>query len=159
MTVLKRTLAHRSRGFTMIEVLVALVVLSIGLLGVAALQLTSLRSNHSSAMRSQATFLAYDIIDRMRANRADALAGNYNIALGATSAGGTVTGDDLVAWKQNIARTLPAIDNAGVPEPADGSVAQNGDIFTVTIRWSDWDDSGATARAPLEFTMDTQLLN
>ena len=69
MTVLKRSLAHRSRGFTLVEVLVALVVLSIGLLGVAALQLTSLRSNHSSAMRSQATFLAYDIIDRMRANR------------------------------------------------------------------------------------------
>jgi type IV pilus assembly protein PilV len=143
----------------MIEVLVALVVLSIGLLGVAALQLTSLRSNHSSAMRSQATFLAYDIIDRMRANRRAAVDGNYNIALGATSLGGTVTGDDLVAWKQNIARTLPAIDNAGVPEPADGSVVQNGDIFTVTIRWSDWDDSGATARTPLEFTMDTQLQN
>jgi type IV pilus assembly protein PilV len=159
MTVLKISLAHRSRGFTMIEVLVALVVLSIGLLGVAALQLTSLRSNHSSAMRSQATFLAYDIIDRMRANRTAALADGYTIALGASGTAGTVAGDDLVAWKQNIARTLPAIDNAGTAEPADGAVARNGDIFTVTIRWSDWDDSGATARAPLQFTMDTQLVN
>jgi len=157
MTVLKRSIAHRARGFTLIEALVALVVLSIGLLGVAALQLTSLRSNHSSAMRSQATFLAYDIIDRMRANREAAVDGLYDIALGEEGETGTVAGDDLIAWKQNIARTLPAIDNAGDAEPADGSVVRNGDIFTVTIRWADWDDSGATARTPLEFTMDTQL--
>lgn len=157
MTMLKRSLAHRARGFTLVEALVALVVLSIGLLGVAALQLTSLRSNHGSAMRSQATFLAYDIIDRMRANREAALAGQYDIALGAENDAETLAGDDITAWKQNIARTLPAIDNEGEAEPADGSVARNGDIFTVTIRWADWDDSGETARTPVEFTMDTQL--
>ena len=159
MSVLKKSFAHRARGFTLIEALVALVVLSIGLLGVAALQLTSLRSNHGSAMRSQATFLAYDIIDRMRANRAAALTDAYTIALGAAGTAGTVAGDDLVAWKQNIARTLPAIDNAGTPQPADGSVRRDGDIFTVTIRWSDWDDTGAGGRTPIQFTMDTQLLN
>jgi len=143
----------------LVEALVALVVLSIGLLGVAALQLTSLKSNHGSAMRSQATFLAYDIIDRMRANRAAALAGNYNIAYRGSITAGTVAGDDLIAWKQNIARTLPAIDNAGTPEAADGSVSQAGNIFTVTIRWSDWDDTSAGTRTPLTFSMDTQLLN
>jgi type IV pilus assembly protein PilV len=148
-----------SKGFTLIETLIALVVLCIGLLGVAAMQLSSLRSNHGSAMRSQATFLAYDIIDRMRANRARALAGDYAIDLGEAAVAGTVAGDDLVAWKQNIARTLPAVDNAGVPEFADGSVAQVGDVFTVTIRWNDYDDTGATPRTPVEFTMDTQLLN
>jgi len=157
MTVFKKSRKHRARGFTLIEALVALVVLSIGLLGVAALQLTSLRSNHSSAMRSQATFLAYDIIDRMRANREAAVAGDYDIALGTDSDADTLAGDDLDAWKQNIARTLPAIDNEGEAEPADGSVERNGTIFTVTIRWADWDDSGETARTPIEFTMDTQL--
>jgi type IV pilus assembly protein PilV len=156
MAILRNPNASRSKGFTLIEVLVALVVLSIGLLGVAALQLMSLRSNHGSAMRTQATFLAYDIVDRMRANRAAALAGNYNIALGAAGTAGTVAGNDLVAWKQNIARTLPAIAPGS---PADGSVALNGNIFTVTIRWADWDDTGATARTPLTFTMNTQLLN
>src|SRR6185295_1538044 len=97
MTFIKGSLARRSRGFTMIEVLVSLVVLSIGLLGVAALQLTSLRSNHSSAMRSQATFLAYDIIDRMRANRAAAIAGKYDIAIDADATGSTVESKDLIA--------------------------------------------------------------
>ena len=145
-----------SKGFTLIETLVALVILCIGLLGVAALQLMSLRSNHGSAMRTQATFLAYDIVDRMRANRASALTGAYNVALGSTPPGGTLAGDDLVAWKQNIAQTLPAIDTT---ETADGSVVQNGDIFTVTIRWNDVDDTGGNTRAPVQFQMQTQLVN
>jgi type IV pilus assembly protein PilV len=151
--------ASKAGGFTLVETLVALVVLCIGLLGVAALQLMSLRSNHGSAMRTQATFLAYDIVDRMRANRTAALAGNYNVALGTTPAGGTVAGNDLVAWKQNIARTLPAVDNAGTPEFADGAVQQAGDIFTVTIRWNDVDDTGAAGRTPVQFQMQTQLVN
>jgi type IV pilus assembly protein PilV len=159
MTALQKTRLLRRGGFTLIEALVALLVISIGLLGVAALQLTSLRSNHASAMRSQATVLAYDIVDRMRANRTAALAGNYNIALGATATAGTVAGDDVIAWKQNISRTLPATDNSGTPQVADGSVVQNGAIFTVTIRWNDWDDSGAASRTPLQFSMETQLLN
>jgi type IV pilus assembly protein PilV len=160
MKVSRKSQMRRSRGFTLIETLVALVVLCMGLLGVAAMQLSSLRSNHGSAMRSQATFLAYDIIDRMRANRAQALAGAYAIDLGDAPAGGTVAGDDLVAWKQNIARTLPAVvDNNGDAQVADGSVVQVGDVFTVTIRWNDFDDTGATPRTPVEFTMDTQLLN
>ena len=62
------------RGATLIEVLVAMLVLSIGLLGLAGMQMTALKSNQSAYYRSQATVLAYDIIDRMRANRADARA-------------------------------------------------------------------------------------
>jgi type IV pilus assembly protein PilV len=153
--------ARAANGFTLIEVLVALVVLSVGLLGVAALQLTSLRSNHGSAMRTQATYLAYDIVDRMRANRAAAVLGAYDIAIGAPGTGGTVAGNDIVAWKQSIARTLPKRDNGGVPANADGSIVRTGvganAVFTVTVEWSDWDDSGASSRANLQFTMDTQL--
>ncbi len=56
-------------GFSLIEVLVALLVLSIGLLGLAALQTTGLKFNHQSYERTQAVMQAYDVIDRMRANR------------------------------------------------------------------------------------------
>lgn len=56
-------------GFTMIEVLIAVLVLSIGLLGLAGLQAASLHNNHSAYLRSQATLLAYGIADRMRANQ------------------------------------------------------------------------------------------
>jgi type IV pilus assembly protein PilV len=55
-------------GFTLLEVLIALLILSIGLLGLAALQTTGLRSNQMASMRTLATTTAYDITDRMRAN-------------------------------------------------------------------------------------------
>jgi len=81
---------RRTAGFGMVEVLVTLILLSVGLMGIAKLQLVSLRSVHASAVRGQAVLLAYDLADRMRANRfgiAD-LDGNavgfYNRADGAT---------------------------------------------------------------------------
>ncbi len=58
------------RGFTLVEVLVTIIIMSIGLLGVAGLQLASMRSNHSAYLRTQATLAAYDLIDRMRADPA-----------------------------------------------------------------------------------------
>jgi len=138
----------RSRGFTLVEALVALVVVSIGLLGVAALQLSSLRSNHSSSLRSQATLLAYDIVDRMRANQSAATNGGYDIAIATTPSGGTVAGDDLVRWKQNLANTLPA---------GQGAVARSGvgaaTKFTITVQW----DDSRGAEAPVSFVMETQI--
>jgi type IV pilus assembly protein PilV len=69
-----------ARGFTMLEVLVAILVLSLGLLGLAGLQTVSLRNNTGAAQRTIATQLAYDMADRMRANYASVLAGDYNFA-------------------------------------------------------------------------------
>lgn len=66
----------RNSGFTLIEVLVAVLVLSVGLLGLAGLQATSLKSNHSAYLRTQAVLLTYDLIDRMRANRNLAVSAN-----------------------------------------------------------------------------------
>lgn len=57
------------KGFSLLEVLVALLVLSIGLLGLAALQTTGIKFNQQSYQRTQATLQAYEIIDRMRVNR------------------------------------------------------------------------------------------
>src|SRR5580698_9232543 len=70
-------------GFTLLEVLVSLVVLSIGLLGIGKLMMFSSRANDSAYMRSQATALAYSILDDMRANEQDAINGLYNTGLGA----------------------------------------------------------------------------
>lgn len=66
------------RGFSMIELLVALLVMSIGLLGVAALMATSMRNAQSANFRTQATNLAYEITDGVRANRINAM--RYNSA-------------------------------------------------------------------------------
>ena len=62
--------ARGQRGFTLLEVLIALLVLSIGLLGLAALQTVGMRSNQMANMRTMATQIAYDMTDRMRANQA-----------------------------------------------------------------------------------------
>ncbi|OUD14179.1 type IV pilus modification protein PilV [Thioflexithrix psekupsensis] len=59
----------RPNGFTMIEMLVALLVLSVGLLGIAALQTTGQQANYRAYVRTQATWLAYDMMDKMRHNQ------------------------------------------------------------------------------------------
>lgn len=138
-----------SRGISLIEVLVTVVILSIGLLGLAGLQANSLRNNHSAYLRSQATYLSYEIIDRMRANRVEAVDNeNYDIALGSTtpkSAGTTLTKADVSAWKTSL----------GILPLGDGSVdcvaATN--ICDVIVQWDD--SRGAVAAQ--QFSMSAEL--
>jgi type IV pilus assembly protein PilV len=127
---------HMQRGFTLVEALVALLVLSIGLLGVAGLQLSSLRANTSSAYRSQATFLAYDIADRMRANRQAALKGDYLIGFGdaAPTSTASVASRDLNAWRGRVTggSVLPGGANAEIA----WADAANG-VIKIRIQWTD----------------------
>ncbi|MEW5769538.1 MAG: type IV pilus modification protein PilV [Pseudomonadota bacterium] len=73
------------QGFTLLEILVAIVVLSLGLLGLAGLQAVSLRYNQTAYYRSIATQQAFDMADRIRANLAGVRAGNYNNLSGTLS--------------------------------------------------------------------------
>jgi type IV pilus assembly protein PilV len=144
-------------GFTLIEALVALVVLSIGLLGVAGMQIAGLRANLSAASRTQASYLADDIVDRMRANNTAARGGSYNVALGATLSGTTTNALDVQAWVAEL-QSLPS---------GQGSISVNPatNIATVTIQWVDsrgGDSSACTGAnldvcAPISFSTVTQL--
>ncbi len=132
-------------GFTLLEVLIAVVILSVGLLGMAGLQARSLQANQSALMRSQATVLAYDMIDRMRANRALARAGDYNQLLAAAApGGGVIEQDDIIAWLADIARKLPA---------GDGAINVNADIITVTVQW----DDSRGGMAAQQFVVESRL--
>lgn len=98
-------------GLSMLEVLIAIVIFSFGLLGLSGLQLVSLSSNHSANIRSTATSLAYDMVDRMKANRAGITAGSYNNTAGADNACQAVHYDDSHATPQNCTPTQLAQDD------------------------------------------------
>ena len=115
------------KGFTLIEVLVALVILSVGLLGLAGLQTTGIRNNHSANLRSQATIMAYDIADRIRANKDNV--GAYAIAIDGDSDGGeTIAESDMEEWLSNLSDRLPS---------GDGSIEINAEIVTIQVQWID----------------------
>lgn len=135
------------RGFTLLEVLVAIVVLSIGLLGLAGLMASSLKNSHSAYERTQATWLAYDALDRMRANRQVALAGGYNLALGAAPGGSGLAAIDLGEWDTTLTNTLPA---------GDGSIAvAAGGAVRIVVQWNDTRGTGGIAAE--QFIVDSQL--
>lgn len=142
------TRCPRQAGFTLLEVLVALVVLSIGLLGLAGLQAANLQNNHSAYLRSQASVLGYDIVDSMRANRPAAVNGNYIITLAATPTGATIAAQDLIAWRANLTAALPA---------GNGAIARtvaNTNRFTITVQW---DDTRAGGSATQQFVTNIEL--
>ncbi len=137
------------QGFTLIEVLITVIILAIGLLGLAGLQANSLRFNHSAYQNSQATALAYEIADRMRANRDNATAGNYDIAIGAgPPGGGTVAATDLTDWKTALAALLPN---------GDGSIVRNGTLVEVTVQWVDTPDPNDPDVAIEQLVFRTEL--
>ncbi len=126
-----KTYNTAERGATLIEVLIAIVILSIGLLGLAGLQATSIKSNEGSYYRSQATILSNDIIDRMRANRTAAIAGSYNLDSLKSSHTSTSTraDKDLTEWLTQVAK-LPS----GKARIERDNATR---IVTVTINWDD----------------------
>lgn len=103
------------RGVGLIEVLIAVLVLSIGFLGIAALQTKSLSNNNSAMMRTQASVAAYSLFDAMRADRAQALLGNYNTTVTSGScptASGTLAQTQLRNWCFGFDPTNPPLGDA-----------------------------------------------
>jgi len=135
------------RGLSMIEVLVTVVVISLGLLGMAGLQASGLRTSQSAFYRAQAAQFTNDMAERMRANLGDAR--NYTLAMTATAPTGTSVRDrDRADWLARLA-TLPA---------GDGSIAVDLANNTVTIAVQ-WDDSRAGGAANANYTLVTRLWN
>ena len=134
-------------GFTLIEILVTLLILAIGLLGLAGLQTKGLQYDQVAYMRSQAAIMADNIADRMRANVLEAQAGIYDIGHGeeATSPadcaasscdGVTMAGFDQTKWKAALAATLPAGDGE-ITTAVSGFAAVPAVDATITIRWDE----------------------
>jgi type IV pilus assembly protein PilV len=141
-------------GVTLVEILVTVVIISVGLLGVASLHLTSLRAGQGAHTRSQATALATDIIDRMRANRSAAEADLY---LTQMSDNAPITPTGLVAtdkkqWLEALAQALPN---------GDGSVTRTmiatRTAYQVTIQWHERQASQTDTTPPNTFVTTVEL--
>lgn len=120
----------------LIEVLVAVLILSIGLLGVAFVQTRSLSGNNSSMARSMAVIASYSILDAMRADRARAASGEYDGQIAADNcptAGSSLKSVQLSAWCAELGARLGA---AGTTV---GAIDCEAGACTVTITF---DDSG-----------------
>lgn len=154
---------HKASGFTLIEVLIATLVLALGLLGLAGLQASSLRNNLSAYHRSQATQLAYDLADRMRVSVVEAkkfttstyitvAPGDAAAQAGCTAVAGACSSaqlaqNDLFEWNNNVTNFLTN---------GQGTIAVVGTIFTITINWDDNRDGNIDGNDP-NFQMSFQL--
>ena len=140
----------RAAGFTLLEVLVALLVMSIGLLGIGKLMILSARANDSAFMRTQATALGYSILDAMRSNRQAATVNGYDTAMGvfpgAPGCGATVATactsaqqaqNDLSQWGNALAVELPVGQGSVTTVTAVGATGANEITATIVVQWAD----------------------
>ncbi|MEZ5558241.1 MAG: type IV pilus modification protein PilV [Pseudomonadales bacterium] len=157
--------APRAAGFSMIELLVAVLVMGIGVLGVTGLQMVSLQNNRTALERAEAVQLAYDMMDRIRANPEGAPPGTAydGLALGdapqyqSCVSGDNCSGAQMVtfhegSWKCVLGRFVndaacasyradgviaPAADQPGLPN-GDGAIAVDGNgVVTITVQWTE----------------------
>ncbi|RLU00871.1 type IV pilus modification protein PilV [Ketobacter sp.] len=164
--LINHSLNQRQTGVGLIEVLVALLILTIGILGMVALQTRALQFSQDSVYTSQALMMAYEMTDRMRANRGSE--NDYLVDYGTDVAAGTncessvctatqMARFDTSLWKQAIAANLPygdgeiTVDNTGTRP-----------FYTISIRYTDQKietalDGGAAAAAFREVHVRTEI--
>ena len=136
-TILKRALMQR--GFSIVEAMVALLVLSIGMLGIAGLYVTTLRASGSALYRTHAVNFAADMADRIRANPtaggayAGAGADNNCVGGGIDCNPASLAADDIFTWQREIATILP--DDGDPATPTIGVVGANPRTYTITVSW------------------------
>lgn len=140
------------RGFSLLEVLVALLVLSVGLLGIAGLQTISLRFNHQSYERTQATLLISEIIEKITANPVATRAGTFDGVTAAATSGSyagsfggcpssctptQLANYEIFRWKRSLEDPRRLVQGAGsierVATPLVGIATQH--VFDITVTW------------------------
>lgn len=142
---------HRQTGSGLLEVMVAVLVLSLGLLGLAGLQARTLQQNQSSLQRSQAVLLSYSMLDALRIDRQGAINGAYNIGQTCVppAPNGNLANDTISNWLTSLRNRLGAN-----PTTCGSITCAISGICTVRIFW---DDSRAGGGANETFESRTQI--
>lgn len=129
---LPRTVFRAQQGAGFIEVLVALVILAVGLLGVMSMQARGLNSNQRALFATEANLLAYDMADRIVSFGGDrAIAGEYGglTTVGNAALGNVIANNDRNAWQTEFI-------NSSLPS-GQGIITWDGSVYTITIRWDE----------------------
>ncbi len=134
----------QSHGFSLLEVLVALLVLSVGLLGLAALQTTGLKFNRQSYQRTQAILQTYDMIDRIRANPVAKANGDYDAVASGAIPSYTDCGSSQCSPTQLASYDIALWNAANLSFLAEGKGAisvspTSSSVRTITITWKEND--------------------
>ena len=146
---------EKNSGFTLIEIVVAVLILAIGILGVAGMQSVGIRESQNTYFRSQANLLAADMAGKMRANAIEAKKGDDSVYLEeAAGSGGACSTDctsiavaatDRQTWEEAIASS--GLPNAGQAVNFVGGITHEGELVTATydiqIFWDDRRDGTA----------------
>ena len=152
---------RNARGFSLVEMMVAMVVLSIGMLGIANLFVATLQANSSATSRQLANNLLGDIADRIRANRTAGVAylgaaANNNCATGAlgavTCTPAQMAANDLFLWQAQLLQTFPNGLATGIVAVTAAPSANTPATYTITISWQ---EQGQTA--PLTTSLVVQI--
>lgn len=163
------TKCSRQTGFSMIEILVTMVIVSVGLMGAGAMVINGLESNRNAYLRTQASILAYDMADRIRANseRANDYAGFSTEGAGTDvpdcfdEDAGCSSAEVETADKAQWAAAFQGVDGGFLLLPeAQGQIAQDGDDLVITVQWTQaqWnDDEGEVEDQAQNFVMRFNL--
>ncbi len=163
-----KLIRSHSRGFTMVEMLVALVVLSIGMLGIAGLFAVSLRSGGSAIQRMQAVNLASDMADRIRANRRAGI--SYAATTAATGTNKNCVGpsavvctptdmaaNDIFVWKQAVAAAFKGGKATGQIDFVAAALTTQPSTYTITVSWREQALAGDETDSSQSVVMQLQL--
>ncbi|MFT6924522.1 MAG: type IV pilus assembly protein PilV [Psychromonas sp.] len=173
----KRLMTRNQQGSSLLEVLIAVLILGIGLLGLAFLQMVSLKNINNSQFRTLATVYAYDMAERMRSNQTAVSAGNYDSITAIVNdppgcppscTVAQIAQLDGYQWNQQIKQGY-YVGELGLTEEAKnfnigglpsgiGTVTKNGNVYDIKIAWQEQQrDSAGGNVDSVEFTLSIQL--
>ena len=138
------TTMKKSRGFSLVEVLIALVIMSIGMLGIAGLYVQSLQAGRTSMLRHHAVTLAGDIADRIRANptagaayAAATGADNNCVAMNADCDVAEMAAHDIFLWQAQALEFLPPMGDGSQQVEVIYDDAATPPTYAITVRWDE----------------------
>ncbi|MDJ0712268.1 MAG: type IV pilus modification protein PilV [Woeseiaceae bacterium] len=135
---------RKQHGFSLVEVLIALIIMSVGMLGIAGLYVQSMQAGRTSMLRHHAVTLAGDVADRIRANptagAAYAAASGTNnncVAQGTNCSIAQMAANDIFIWQAQAANFLPVFADGSQQVQITHNAATNPQTFTIVVRWDE----------------------